>query len=218
MKKIFITAAIFLVCFQTIAYCQAGADVTAGAISKLKTLLTDHIAEKAFLQFDRPYPYYVAGDVVYFKAYVTMGERHEPSTISGVLHVDLIDKNDALLKSISLQLINGTGWGDFALPDTLQKGAYRIRAYTQWMRNDKKPYFFDQFISVSSVNNVDRVAENTTQGLKPELQFFPEGGNLVIDVPSKVAFKAVGTNGMGINVTGVVVDNDHKEVAKINSA
>src|SRR5258708_3542940 len=122
MKKILTAAAIFLVCVQTIAYCQTGADATAGAVSKLKALLTNHITEKAFLQFDRPYPYYVTGDVVYFKAYVTMGERHEPSTISGVLHVDLIDKNDVLLQSIPLQLTNGTGWGDFTLPDTLQKG------------------------------------------------------------------------------------------------
>jgi TonB-dependent SusC/RagA subfamily outer membrane receptor len=218
MKKILLAAAIFFFSFQTIAYCQTGADLITSAVSKLKTLLTDHINEKAFLQFDRPYPYYVAGDVVYFKAYVTMGERHEPSTISGILHVDLIDKNDVLMQSIPLQLTGGTGFGDFALPDTLQKGSYRIRAWTQWMRNDKAPYFFDQYISVSSVNNVDRIAENTLQGLKPGLQFFPEGGNIVTDVPSKVAFKAIGTNGLGINVKGVVVDNEHKEVAKINSA
>src|SRR5713226_906286 len=103
MKKTLFAAAIFFFSFQTIAYCQTGADVITGAVSKLKTLLTDHISEKAFLQFDMPYPYYMAGEVVYFKAYVTMGERHEPSTISGILHVDLIDKNDVLLQSIKLQ-------------------------------------------------------------------------------------------------------------------
>jgi len=218
MKKILFTTAMFVILFQTIAYCQTGNDVITNAVSKLKTLLTDHEIEKAYLHFDRPYPYYVAGDIVYFKAYVTMGERHQPSTMSNVLHVDLIDKNDMLLKSISLQLTNGTGWGDFALADTLPKGSYRIRAYTEWMRNDKRPYFFDQYISVSSINSVDRITENTTQGLKPNLQFFPEGGNMVTDIPSRVAFKAIGANGLGISVKGVVVDNEHKEVAKINSA
>jgi len=218
MKKILFTTAMFVISLQTIAYCQTGNDVINNAVSRLKTLLTDHEIEKAYLHFDKPYVNYVAGEVVYFKAYVTMGERHEPSTISSILHVDLIDKNEVLLRSIALQLSNGTGWGDFALPDSLQKGSYRIRAWTEWMRNDKTPYFFDQYISVSSINSVDRIAENTTQGLKPELQFFPEGGNMVVDVPSKVAFKAIGTNGLGINVKGVVVDNEHKEVAKINSA
>jgi hypothetical protein len=218
MKKILFATAIFVISFQTIAHCQTGDDVLTNAVSKLKTLITDHISEKAYLHFDRPYPYYVAGDVVYFKAYVTMGERHEPSNVSGLLHVDLISKNDVLLQSIALGLNNGTGWGDFTLPDNLEKGSYRIRAYTDWMRNDKHPYFFDQYISVSSVNGVDRIAEAVKQGAPPSLQFFPEGGNLVTDVPSKVAFKAVGTDGLGINIKGIVVDNENKEVAKIASS
>lgn len=147
-----------------------------------------------------------------------MGERHEPTTLSNVLHVDLIDKNDVLLHTISLQLAGGTAWGDFLLPDTLPKGVYRVRAYTQWMRNAKDPNYFDQFLSVGTVNGVDRVAGNTAGGIKPDLQFFPEGGSLVAEVPSKVGFKAIGTNGLGINVKGIVVDNEHREVAKITSA
>jgi len=216
MKKI-ISAAIFVLFFQTIAFGQA-TDAITRAVGNLKTELTDHMVEKAYLQFDRPYACYVAGDIVYFKAYATMGEKHQPSGISGVLHVELINKNDIMLRSIALQLTAGTGWGDFALPDTLQKGTYRIRAYTEYMRNAKTPYYFDQFISVSSTNNVDRVAENTAQGLKPDLQFFPEGGNMVVDVPAKIAFKAIGTSGYGVNVKGMVIDNEHKEVAKITTA
>ncbi len=217
MKKILFTTLMFVFSFQTIVFCQTENTVLKNAVSKIKALTVDHITEKAYLQFDRPYPYYVAGDIVYFKAYVTMGERHVPSTISGILHVDLIGKNDVLMQSIALKLNNGTGSGDFLLPDTLQKGSYRIRAYTEWMRNDKTPYFFDQYISVSSVNSVDRVAEAVSQGTQPNLQFFPEGGNMVTDLPSKVAFKAIGPDGLGINVKGVVIDNTNKEVAKIAS-
>ena len=218
MKKILILSAAFLIFCQTAALCQQGSDPVTGAISNLKTLLTDHMEEKAYLQFDHPYPYYVAGEVIYFKAYVTMGELRQPSGLSGVLHVDLIDPQNVVLKSIALPLNGGTGFGDLGLPDTLQKGSYRVRAYTQWMRNSKNPYFFDQFISVSAVNGVDRSSYNTVQAQKPDLQFFPEGGNLVIDLPSRVAFKAIGTNGLGITVKGVVVDNENKEVAAINSS
>ena len=218
MKKLLLMAMIFGLGFQTIAFAQPGNDAVSNAVSNLRSLLTDHIIEKAYLHFDRPYPYYVAGEVVYFKAYVTLGEKHEASNLSNILHVDLIDKNDVLMQSIVLQLAGGTAWGDFVLPDTLQKGTYRVRAYTQWMRNDKNPYFFDQYISVSSANSADQVADNTRQGLKPSLQFFPEGGSLVADVPARVAFKALGTNGLGMNVSGTVIDNEHKEVAKITSA
>lgn len=218
MKKILLASAILMLCFQTIAFCQNNDNpVVNSAVAKLKTELSGRVIEKAYLQFDRGNPYYVAGDVVYFKAYVTMGEKHELSVISNLLHVDLLDKNDAILQSIAVQLNNGTGWGDFALPDSLKKGSYRVRAYTQWMRNDANPYFFDQYISVSSVNNVDKAAAVAKQSAQPATQFFPEGGNLVADLPSKVAFKAVGTDGLGINVKGVIVDNDNREVATIAS-
>jgi hypothetical protein len=217
MKKIVILSAILLALGTTAARCQQVSDPTAGDIANLKTLLTDHIEEKAYLHFDRPYLCYVAGETMYFKAYVTIGEMHQPTALSGILHVDLIEPNNVLLKSIAVQLINGAGHGDFGLPDTLQKGSYRVRAYTEWMRNDKTPYFFDQFISVGSVNSVDKGAGRAARALKPDLQFFPEGGNLLVDVPSRVAFKALGADGMGINVTGVVVDNEDKEVAAINT-
>ena len=70
------------------------------AFISLKALLTDHIIEKAYLQFDRPYPFYVAGENIYFKAYVTMGERHEPSSISTILHIDLIsNSNSSILQT-----------------------------------------------------------------------------------------------------------------------
>jgi TonB-dependent SusC/RagA subfamily outer membrane receptor len=217
MKKILFIIAVFVFSFQTLAFSQTENAVLKNAVSKLKILTVDHITEKAYLHFDRPYPCYVAGENVYFKAYVTMGELHEPSNISGILHVDLIDKNEALMQSVMLDLKGGAGSGDFKLPDTLQKGTYRVRAYTQWMRNEKNPNFFDQYISIGNVNSVDRVTEAVSPGAKPDLQFFPEGGNLVKDVHSKIAFKAVGPDGLGINVKGVVVDNDNKEVTKIAS-
>lgn len=218
MKRILFATAILVMSLQSIAFCQADSAVIKNAVSKLKTLLVDHVTEKAYLHFDRPYAYYVAGDVVYFKAYVTMGERHEPTNISGILHVDLINKNDVLMQSIALKLNGGIGWGDFTLPDTLQKGNYRIRAYTGWMRNTEHPYFFDQYISVSTINDVDRAAQFSKQGTKPSLQFFPEGGNLVTDIRSKVAFKALGPDGLGTDVKGVILDSENKEVARIASA
>lgn len=50
-----------------------------------------------------------------------------------------------------------------------------------------------------------------------DLQFFPEGGNLISGVRSKVAFKAVGADGLGVNISGSVVDNSGTEVATFTS-
>ncbi|MDB5008905.1 MAG: hypothetical protein JWP45_3298 [Mucilaginibacter sp.] len=218
MKKTLFSTALLILSFQTIALCQTDSAVIKNAVSKLRALLTDHITEKVYLHFDRPYPYYVAGDAIYFKAYVVKGERHDLTNFSAMLHVDLIDPNNTIIQTELLQLNNGVGWGDFSLLGTLKKGTYRIRAYTEWMRNEKEPNFFEQYISVSSVNSVDRISEAAKTGGQPAIQFFPEGGNMVVDIHSKVAFKAVGPDGLGIDVKGVVVDDANKEIAKINSS
>lgn len=215
MKKTFILSIMIICFFGKPIYAQNNTDILSNAISKLKNLITDHIIEKTYLHFDHPYAYYVAGDNIYFKAYVTMGELHEPSTISSILHVDLIGQKGAILQSISLLLNNGVSWGDFSLPASIPKGTYRIRAYTDWMRNENQPAFFEQYISVGSTLSNDRVTEAVKQGKQPSLQFFPEGGNLVNDISSKVAFKALGPDGLGINFTAVVVDNQNNQVGKI---
>ncbi|MDB5134414.1 MAG: hypothetical protein JWP37_1017, partial [Mucilaginibacter sp.] len=187
-------------------------------LTKLSAFKADHITEKAYLQFDKPY--YAAGDTIYFKAYVTMGEKHELSTISGVLHVDLINTNSKTDQSIKLQLVNGTAWGDFALPDSLPAGSYRLRAYTNWMLNDG--VYFDQTLPIGSVLNnkiPESAKRNTaTPNAGADLQFFPEGGQLVMGIPTKIAFKAIGVNGLGMEVKGVIVDNDNKKVANLASS
>ena len=189
-------------------------------ISKLDNFTTSHIPEKAYLQFDRPY--YAAGDTVYFKAYVTKGEEHLLSDLSGVLHLDLVNTNNKIDQSIKLHLDSGIAWGDFALPDSLPKGNYRVRAHTQWMRNEGERSFFDQTVPVGSILD-NRTPEGgnpsvTAENNKPDIQFLPEGGTLVEGVPSKIAFKAIDANGLGIDVKGAVVDDVNKQVCAFASS
>jgi hypothetical protein len=178
-------------------------------VAKLKTLSTDHIIEKTYLHFDKPY--YAAGDTMYFKALVTLGEHHDPSKASGIVHVDLINPQNVIIRNIRLQLNNGLAWGDFALPDTLQAGAYRVRAYTRYMQN-MPDYFFDKTIPVASNINSGGMA-NKHLTAKADMQFFAEGGDMITSLISKVAFKAIGTNGMGLSAKGVIVDNTNVQVA-----
>jgi hypothetical protein len=187
-------------------------------VASLQDYSSHHVVEKAYLHFDKPY--YAAGDTMYFKAYLTVGPMHQLSALSGVLHVDLIG-NNKIIKSLNLAVNSGTAWGDFELPDSLVNGVFRVRAYTQWMRNNKDPGFFDQIIPVSSANaknSAISVNTATPSPAKPDIQFLPEGSSLVAGINSKVAFKAVGTNGLGIAVKGEVIDNDNKVVSEFSSA
>jgi hypothetical protein len=50
-----------------------------------------------------------------------------------------------------------------------------------------------------------------------DVQFFPEGGNMVSGVRAKVAFKAINPDGLGTDVKGTVTDNAGTAVAEIKS-
>jgi TonB-dependent SusC/RagA subfamily outer membrane receptor len=50
-----------------------------------------------------------------------------------------------------------------------------------------------------------------------DVQFFPESGNLVEELPSKVGFKALNSDGLGEDITGIITDNDGQEVNKLQS-
>jgi hypothetical protein len=90
------------------------------------------------------------------------------------------------------------------------------------MRNEGESAFFDKTIPVGSILN-NRMPESgnlpaTAVNNKPDIQFLPEGGILIEDLPSKIAFKAIGTNGLGVDVKGVVVDEENKQVCTFASS
>jgi TonB-dependent Receptor Plug Domain len=189
-------------------------------VDKLKKYFSTYDPEKAYLQLDRPY--YAAGDTIYFKAYVTRGGNHKLSGISGVLHVDLINTENKIDQSIRLRLDSGISWGDFALPDSIPAGNYRIRAYTNWMLNEGQLDFFDQAVPIGSFikanvskSQINRPAPRVKD--KDDIQFFPEGGILAEGIRTKVGFKAIGSNGLSINVKGVLLDKENKQVSSFES-
>lgn len=51
-----------------------------------------------------------------------------------------------------------------------------------------------------------------------DVQFMPEGGQLVAGLPTKVGFKAIGEDGKGVNISGKVVDSKGKQLAVFASA
>ncbi len=56
-----------------------------------------------------------------------------------------------------------------------------------------------------------------TSILENDIQFFAEGGNLLSGIETKIGFKAINSNGLGVDVKGLVVDQSGKEVAQFKS-
>jgi len=189
--------------------------------------------EKIYLHTDKPY--YAVGDTIWFKAYVTVGARHKPTTLSGAMYVDLINEKDSVTETLKLAVRQGVSAGDFVLGDLLEEGNYRLRAYTQWMRNAGESRFYEHPFFVGNgyneeplikgkssaktakTNTPSPVVELKNVVLENDIQFFPEGGVLLNQVSSKVAFKAVGSNGSGIDMKGVLLDDQNRVVLEFAS-
>jgi hypothetical protein len=50
-----------------------------------------------------------------------------------------------------------------------------------------------------------------------DIQFLPEGGNLVAGIPARIGFKAVGEDGKGVDLSGIIADQNQKQAATFNS-
>jgi TonB-dependent SusC/RagA subfamily outer membrane receptor len=227
MNKVFFSLNLLfalIIVGRSSAYAQTDQQSFKTLADKVEQYAANRPTEKAYLQFDKPY--YAIGDTIYFKAYVTIGPQHRLSALSGILHIDLIGPDNKLIRPMQLQIVAGTTSGDLVLSDTLKRGTYRVRAYTTWMRNEGEDTFFEQVISVGSTV-AEQVPESgipksvrTQQKRKPnqpDVQFMPEGGSLIAGNYSKIAFKAVGADGLGRDIKGTITDEDGYEVTSFAS-
>ena len=276
-------------------------------LKKMEKYNQKNMQEKVHLHLDKPY--YAIGDDIWFKAYVVNTLDGRPSNISNILRVELINESDSIKKQLLLPLTGGVTWGDFKLTDSLSEGNYRIRAYTQWMRNAGPEFLFDKTIKIgnawankvftkatyaytteSNAQKVNTVLKFSDKEGKPYInqevsyvvelnfknvgkgkvttdqngevnfaflnpaasmgqpgkvtatlslpnkqkvtkvipitatsnnitvQFFPESGNLVNNIPSKIGIKAVNSNGLGKDVSGIIVDQTGAEVTRFASS
>ena len=289
-----------LVALSLNAHAQSDSTRLSTIVTKLNRQTATHPVEKVYLHFNKPD--YQAGDTIWFKGYVTVGIHHQPSALSGVVYVDLLDDKDKAISTLKLKAENGITTGYIPTSLTQTPGDYRIRAYTTWMRNAGAEYFFSKTLSIGTPesnsvfvssgfdssgagretpinarltytdkqgrpfghktvsyevkadNNtlvkgngitdeqgsltlafadkgikgkaaivthikllpdvtVEKTIPISLQSQSTDIQFFPEGGQLINGVRSKVAFKAIGLNGLSVAIKGTITDNEHHEVA-----
>lgn len=175
------------------------------------------IVEKVYLHLDRDN--YYPGDDIWFKAYLIDASGRLLSTHSSNLHVELISPDLKIIDSRIVRLIDGLGNGDFRLDEKLQSGRYQLRAYTNYMRNFGDQLFFNKDITVINSSDAVNAFSDSVNLIKNKLEinFFPEGGSLVDNVPSLIAFKAINAHGTGCDVTGKIYSSTGELVTTFKS-
>mgnify|MGYP000439202164 CR=1 FL=1 len=122
-------------------------------IKSLRKKLTEYNAhapeDRVYLQLDKPF--YAPGDDIWFSAYIRDGLSLKPSGKSDIVHIELISPKGTIEKRINVIAKNGKAAGDFMLDKEALGGMYKIRAYTNWMKNEGKDNQFEKELQVQDV-------------------------------------------------------------------
>ena len=89
-----------------------------------------------------------AGEYLYYKVYCLNATHNQLSKLSKVAYVELISEDKQKVFRHKISLKNGLGQGDFFISTSIPSGNYKIIAYTQWMKNGGRNYFFQGDISI----------------------------------------------------------------------
>lgn len=208
------TLAIVASIFSMILYSFRNENFIERITSGLEKYIEEYPQEKVYIHFDKPY--YTSGEIIWLKAYLVAGSYHQPSPLSQTIYVDFIDHKKNILFEFKLKSNNGLSSANISLPDSLSSGNYIIRAYTPWMKNFNSAFFFEKQIAIWNLSDTKNEKVNAKE-TDLDFQLFPEGGNMVEGIKSKVAFKAIGKDGLGIPVQGSIIDQDGIVVTSFKS-
>lgn len=178
---------------------------------KIDTYSTNHLEEKLFLHTDKSV--YLSDEICWFKIYNVDGAFHLPLAMSTVAYVEIVDNRSKAIVQEKLTLQNGLGTGSIKFPNTISSGTYTLRAYTNWMKNYKADFFFHKMVTIINTKKDQNNAIATVPKEEIKIQLFPEGGNLVNELPNKVGFKITNQYGKGIASSAVILNEQSETIA-----
>ena len=201
-------------------------------IDSYKSFSRNYIQEKVYLHFDNT-AYYL-GENIWFKAYVVRADNHSLADLSKVLYVDLVSAEGHIIETKKFKIEHGQCHGDIFLPPVYYAGFYEVRAYTRYMLNFDGQNYFSRVFPVYDQPAEDgdyvptiteRPFSQRVSQIRPEylqnkglnIQFFPEGGELVKGIRSKVAFKATGKEGENAYVMGTLYNEQDEKITEFST-
>lgn len=261
--------------------------------------------DRIYLHTDKTF--YSPGETLWFSAYVRDAATLKASSQSDIVQVQLISPKGNVESSYKLICKNGMAAGDFTFAEGLPGGIYKIKAFTNWQKNEPDSLFFEKEITlqdfvvprlkmkldfdrkaygagdevIAKLNleandnsvlanfpfhytvqiegneiaktnavtdnegamhikfklpkqlnsndgllnvmlNYEGINESISRSIpivlnKISLKFYPEGGDLVLGIPNKVAFKALNEFGKPADIEGEIVDDEGNVVTAFNS-
>lgn len=189
----------------------------------------DYPQEKVFLHLDNSS--YAIGDTLWFKAYVVTADSNRYTPLSKVLYVDLLTPAGNVIDTRKLKITGGQCHGEFPLNKLLMySGYHEIRAYTRYMANFGDATAFSRVFPVFDAPETEghyqsrrisgpkhplpNLREKPGKYKKVNISFFPEGGNLVYGLTSRIALKVTDNEGNETEAQGYILNPEKDTVSR----
>lgn len=179
-------------------------DSFAACLQKSFSLLP---AEQLYFQTSKDT--YETGEDLWFKAYQLDAQSFGLSDKSKTLYLQMFSSNDSVVWQEKYPIEKGTVSGHIYVDEKLPEGDYFLEGYTRYSfyQNDTIGIIPSRKIKI--VKNIARpVATENPKDSTFRFELFPEGGNLVSGILSKLAFKATDGRGNPMEVKGVLYQDD----------
>ena len=192
-------------------YCLNSQD----SVSPRTSYTANTVYEKVYLHVDREM--YAPGEDIWFKVYLLSGLNN--SYLQGYknVYIQLLNDSGQVVASRLILAYNGSANGDIQLNRYLEEGQYTLRAHTLYQKNFGEESSFLKKIWISKLKEQQKVTLDTLQYQEIDFTMYPESGNLILEAPNYVAFKATGPDGYGLPVTGYVIDDTGDTISPLSA-
>jgi len=180
---------------------------------RLDSLANNAAPEIAYIQTSKDI--YETGEDLWFKVYLLNAQYLVPSLLSKTLYLQLLNENSReIVWQEKYEIQNGFADGRVYLQSTLPEGDYFLAAYTpnSFLNDSSEFKALKQIKVVNDIGfepapgktNKSGISQQPEETIKIQFMTFPEGGNLVSGIKSKLAFKAVNTLGEPVDIMGTL--------------
>ncbi|MEO7834659.1 MAG: hypothetical protein ABIR50_05020, partial [Ginsengibacter sp.] len=177
--------------------------------NNLQVYANNFTQERIYFHFDKST--YAHGETIWFKAYLM--QTIFPVEESKTVYIDWTDEKGKLLLHSVSPIVNGTAFGQFDIPESYAGQYIHVKAYTKWMLNFDSSFLYNKDLRILSDSNSLPVSKSI---IKPELTFFPEGGDAIAGVTNKIAFKVNDQFGRPVKIKGEIKNGKGAGVNKLN--
>ncbi|HEY4937152.1 MAG TPA: hypothetical protein VII44_11255, partial [Puia sp.] len=172
---------------------------------------SQYVQEKLYVHTDKDS--YISREICWFRIYYVDAFSNTPASLSKIAYVEILDRNNRPMLQQKVSLKPGESNGSIIIPVSIPSGTYTFRAYTSWMKNFGPEYFFEKAIRIINPKNLQ--PDSTIAKIKKyDIQFFPEGGNLVQQIETKVGFRITDGYGRGLACEGLLMNQNGDTVLR----